>query len=402
MNNIIKKRLNANFKRSMHYLTLVFNDFFILALIFLFGALMFWYAQNIKKWPHNLWFYKPLIALIWTVVLGIGNFATLFKRADEQFLFNEDDQLKEYFKPLYRHSLILPVILIVLVSGLLFPFATLRAGVSVLALILIAIGLVFAKDVQFHLVARSFYFNNKEYYNYWMFLLVNYIFILLSIQLNYLSWLYLAVTLIVWEILPHLEQGKAFNWYKAIDYEERRQDLVNSFYSMFTDVPEKKIKIRRRKYFDFFITKKNQTPNTFLYQRVLLRDPEYSNLLLRMMIFSVLLSWALQDYIWAGAIGALIIFLTLYQLIPLGIVYEHNVMYHVQPIPMAKRGQALARVLQKGMLIEWIVISAGMIVFSPQKILAIGMSIGLLIFTFALLYGYLPLRIEKLFKKVRY
>ena len=69
---------------------------------------------------------------------------------------------------------------------------------------------------------------------------------------------------------------------------------------------------------------------------------------------------------------------------------------------MAKRGQALARVLQKGMLIEWVVISAGIIVFSPQKLLAIGMSIGLLIFTFALLYGYLPLRIEKLFKKVRY
>ena len=402
MNDIVKKRLNTNFKRSMHYLTLVFNDFFILALIFLFGALMFWYAQNIKKWPHDLWFYKPLIALIWTVVLGIGNFATLFKEADEQFLFNEDDQIKEYFKPLYRHSLILPIILIVLVSGLLFPFATLSASVPVIALVLNTIGLIIAKDVQFHLVARSFYFNDREYYNYWIFLLVNYIFLLLSIELPYLNWLYFILAVLGIIAVPYLKQGKAFNWYKAIDYEERRQDLVNNFYSMFTDVPEKKVKIRRRKYFDIFITKKNQTPNTFLYQRVLLRDPEYSNLVLRMIIFSILLSWALQDYIWAGAIGALIIFLTLYQLIPLGIVYEHNVMYHVQPISMEKRGRALARVLQKGMLIEWIAISAGMIIFSPQKLFAFGMSIGLLIFTFALLYGYLPLRIEKLFKKVRY
>lgn len=75
MTDLIKNRLNKNFKKQMHYLTLVFNDFFILALIFLFGALMFWYAQNIKKWPNNLWFYKPLLALIWTTTLGIGHFA---------------------------------------------------------------------------------------------------------------------------------------------------------------------------------------------------------------------------------------------------------------------------------------------------------------------------------------
>ncbi len=96
----------------MHYLTLVFNDFFILALIFLFGALMFWYAQNIKKWPNNLWFYKPLLALIWTAALGIGHFATLFDRADEHFLFNQDNEMKVYFKPLYMHNMILPVVFI--------------------------------------------------------------------------------------------------------------------------------------------------------------------------------------------------------------------------------------------------------------------------------------------------
>lgn len=64
MNNIAKKRLNENFKQSVKYLTLVFNDFFILALIFLFGALMFWYAQSMKIMPSNLWFYKPLVGIL--------------------------------------------------------------------------------------------------------------------------------------------------------------------------------------------------------------------------------------------------------------------------------------------------------------------------------------------------
>ena len=75
-----------------------------------------------------------------------------------------------------------------------------------------------------------------------------------------------------------------FDWYKALDYEERRVDLLNNFYSMFTDVADKKVHISRRKYLDFLIKKDNQTPNTYIYQRVLLRDPEYSNLLIRMII----------------------------------------------------------------------------------------------------------------------
>lgn len=180
MTDLIKNRLNKNFKKQMHYLTLVFNDFFILALIFLFGALMFWYAQNIKKWPNNLWFYKPLLALIWTTTLGIGHFATLFDRADEHFLFNQDSEMKNYFKPLYMHNMILPTVLIILISGILLPFATMRANFSVGDLVFIVIGLIASKDLQFKLIVRSFYFNKHDYYNTWLFLGINFLILYLS------------------------------------------------------------------------------------------------------------------------------------------------------------------------------------------------------------------------------
>ena len=400
MNNIVKKRLEANFKKQMHYLTLVFNDFFILALIFLFGALMFWYAQNIKKWPSNLWFYSPLLALIWTITLSFGNFTSLLQRADEHFLFNQDKNMKEYFRPLYSHSMILPMILILLVSGLLFPFATTRAGISFATLIWIVVGLLASKITQFKLIVKSFYFNKRNYYNFWLFVLIN--FVLLTITISTNSLLYDAIMVACWVSVSYLPQGAGFNWYKAVDYEEKRQDLLANFYSMFTDVPDKKVKISRLKYLDFLLSHKKQTPNTFLYQRSLLRDPEYNNLLIRMSLFSILLSWTLQDYKWATGLGALVIFLTLYQLIPLGTVYEHNMMYHVMPIEQKTRNKDLARVLQKGMLIEWLLISVGLVVFSPEKIYALFAAIGLLIFTFILLYAYLPVRIESLFKKIRY
>jgi Predicted ABC-type exoprotein transport system, permease component len=403
MTDLIKNRLNKNFKKQTHYLTLVFNDFFILALIFLFGALMFWYAQNIKKWPNNLWFYKPLLALIWTTTLGIGHFATLFNRADEHFLFNQDSEMKDYFKPLYLHNMILPVVLIILITGILLPFATMRAGFSIGGLIFIIIGLIASKNLQFKLIVRSFYFNKHDYYNTWLFLGINFIVLYLSFLGHYPNPLIYTTLAIAGGIgVDYLPRGKMFDWYKALNYEERRVDLLNNFYSMFTDVADKKVHISRRKYLDFLIKKDNQTPNTYIYQRVLLRDPEYSNLLIRMIIFALLLIACLQDARWAIASGALIIFLTLYQLIPLGTVYEHNMMYHVMPIPFKSRGQALRKVLQKGMLLEWGLVSLGLIIFSPQKLEAFEGVLLLLALTFLLLYFYLPSKIEQLFKKVRY
>lgn len=403
MTELIKNRLNKNFKKQMHYLTLVFNDFFILALIFLFGALMFWYAQNIKKWPNNLWFYKPLLALIWTATLGIGHFATLFDRADEHFLFNQDNEMNNYFKPLYVHNMILPVVLIILVSGILLPFATMRAGFSIGGLVFIIVGLIVSKNLQFKLIVRSFYFNKHDYYNTWLFLGINFLILYLSFLGYYPNPLiYTTIAIAGWIGVDYLPRGKMFDWYKALDYEERRVDLLNNFYSMFTDVPDKKVRISRRKYLDFLIKTVDQTPNTFIYQRVLLRDPEYSNLLIRMILFAILLVACLQDARWAIGSGALIIFLTLYQLIPLGTVYEHNMMYHVMPIPRSSRGQALRKVLQKGMILEWGLISLAIIIFSPQKLEAIGGILLLLALTFLLLYFYLPSKIEQLFKKVRY
>lgn len=59
---------------------LVFNDFFIIALIFMFGALMFWYAQSMKTMPANLWFYKSIVgAILWLPLLA-GHLVTLVKK----------------------------------------------------------------------------------------------------------------------------------------------------------------------------------------------------------------------------------------------------------------------------------------------------------------------------------
>ncbi len=69
--------------------------------------------------------------------------ATLFDRVDEHFLFNQDDEMKKYFKPLYMHNMTSAGSFNY--SGIryfLLPFATMRAGFSVGDLVFIVIGLI--------------------------------------------------------------------------------------------------------------------------------------------------------------------------------------------------------------------------------------------------------------------
>ena len=112
MRELAKKRLQSNFQQSAKYLALVFNDFFVLALIFIFGAVMFWYAQVMKVLPVKVWYY-PLVlsSLLWLAYLP-GKLVTLLQTADRQFLLATDDRLDDYLAPMRRYSLVLPALLL--------------------------------------------------------------------------------------------------------------------------------------------------------------------------------------------------------------------------------------------------------------------------------------------------
>lgn len=406
MNNIARKRLSENFKQSVKYLTLVFNDFFILALIFLFGALMFWYAQAMKTMPGNLWFYKPLVGLILWLPLLTGHLVTLIKEADMQFLFTQDEQMSEYLKPMYRYSLILPWILELLLAGILFPFATIKAGISVAGYVLLVIAMLALKASQLDLEEHNLYFGRR---------VSNAVANLIVLAIALLSAYYPIAGVILAGlsvfIAPNYQPTfgqkinvkKQFDWHYAIESEKARKDRVYSIFSMFTDVEEKQVTIKRRKYLDFLLPKSlaKENPNLFLYRRSLLRNPEYLNLLVRMTVFAILISWLVQDWRWALGLSCLVIFLTVYQLLPMATEFDSNIMYRVYPIVLNNRGKDLVQVLNIGLLIQWLIVSIFWLIVLPIDA-HLWLSIAvLLVFTAVINYGYLPVRVKRQNKNIR-
>ena len=399
MNNLAKKRLSENFKQSVKYLTLVFNDFFILALIFLFGALMFWYAQSMKAMPANLWFYKPLVGFVMWLPLLTGKLVTLIKEADMQFLFTQDKHMDEYLKPMFRYSLILPYILIVLLAGILFPFASIKAGIKPGDYFIFVLTILIFKICQLLIEENNLYFEKRIDIS-----VVNIILLVLTIVGVYWYWLALIVALISEIYLFQNQknhQKKLFDWRYAVESEKARKDRVYSIFSMFTDVEEKQVSIKRRKYLDFLLPKSvaKENPNRFLYRRSLLRNPEYLNLLVRMTVFAVLISWLVQDWRWALGLSALVVFLTVYQLMPLATEFDTNIMYRVYPIKREDRGRDLIKVLNIALLIQWLIISVCWLLVLPIDIHLFESMAALLVFAILLIIIYLPNKVKNLNRK---
>ena len=231
MRELAKKRLNENLKQSVKYLTLVFNDFFILALIFLVGALMFWYAGEMKTMPTNLWFYGPLVGFILWLPLLTRRLVTLIKEADMQFLFTQDEQMNEYLKPMYRYSLVLPFILEVLLAGIVFPFATIKAGINVFAYLLLVVAMLLIKGIELEVEKSNLYFGKKI-----SLATLSLIALVLAIISAYYAYIGIVAGIIGIFFVTRLANELIFDWRYAVESEKVRKDRVYSVFSMFTDV----------------------------------------------------------------------------------------------------------------------------------------------------------------------
>ena len=393
MRNLAKKRLNENLKQSVKYLTLVFNDFFILALIFLFGALMFWYAQAMKTMPSNLVFYKPLIAVILWLPLLVGRLVTLIQEADMQFLFTQDENMEQYLRPMFNYSLVVPYILEILLAGIIFPFATIKAGYNAAQYVLIVISMLLIKYGMLEVEQKNLYFGSHVSHPATS--IIALVVAFLCIYMPLIGFVFTVVWMVFME--PGInKKPKIFDWRYAVESEKARKDRIYSIFSMFTDVAEKQVTIKRRKYLDFLLPKSlvKENPNLFLYRRSLLRNPEYLNLFVRMTIFAILISWIVQDTWWALGLSALVIFLTVYQLLPMASEFDSNIMYRVYPIGTEKRSKDLIKVLNLALILQWFLISVFWLIVLPINFnLLIAVAV-LFLFTIITNYGNLPYKVN--------
>ena len=300
MSDLFTRRRLVFWQKSLRYLRYVFNDHFVLALLFLLGLVLYQYSQLLRHLPQNPW---PIIlaSSLWLLAfIGMGQVATYLEPADRHYLLVQEEAVLDHIRQAQRRSWVLGAFLLLLANAFAWPL-WLAMGVKIWQLVLL---LVF-------------------------------------------SWLAKWGTL-AWKC-RHLYQKDLLFWDQAIAQEQKRQQAWLRFYALFTSVKGLRTSVKRRAFLDSglaLLPQKSLYLWDNLYARAFLRSQDYLGLTLRLSLLSILSLIFLRQQAWIALCLCLLFnYLLYFQLLALANHYNYYPLGFLYPQPQTAKYGRLRRFL---------------------------------------------------------
>ncbi|MDT3394971.1 MAG: ABC transporter permease [Bacillota bacterium] len=394
-----QKRVQKHIQEQVKYLRLVFNDHFVIAIIFLLGALGYTYANAVKGLDPQAWWLKPVLSLVLLVAVSFGRLATLLKEADSVFLLPKESGLVTYLKSARLYSSWLPLIAMAFVTLLVAPLLLITKTVPAWYIAVVLITLVIIKDRRFSIQLRQWYQADETQATKVLSLILD----LAIIASQLYQWLNLVGVLVALGLayyqrqqLARVQKTQLFDWLAAVGAEDSRMGRIYRLYNLFTDVPGLSSQVKRRRYLDGLlkpITAKPANTYLYLYARGFLRGTEFSGLYIRLVVLGgIILCFS---HIWwlSLALGLLLIYLVGFQLLPFYNQYDQIIFTHLYPVSTTKRIQAFSQLMRTLLLLQALLFSVILLVTLGMTI-QVGLSVlALFVLVIGFVQFYLPKRL---------
>ena len=213
-----QQRFISHVKEQRKFLKLVFNEYFIIALIFMLGAVGFWYSEALNTLPQGVWWAQPVAILIIGLVTLLFHPVTLLQAADEAFLLPQERSLPEYLRSAHSYSLLMPIISLLLLGFFLTPFLARGVGFSLLQVILLVIIAIIIVITLISNQLTAFYQSSPHHYLLGENIILNFGILIIAVYLN--TWLALVLAVLWWSWCEYrwhrcLKKG-VFQWHESI------------------------------------------------------------------------------------------------------------------------------------------------------------------------------------------
>ena len=358
MNNLFSQRRQRHFMGLLKYWRLVFNDHFVIALFFLFGALAYGYSQWLPQLNDHLWWSRWLLVLWFVLITQVGRLATLLKRPDPIFLLPQVRSISRYLKQATIYSMILGVLMVLTLSVIALPFALTTERLTTFDISLILITALITKVTWLWTARKAISIRwgaqrSRTIAEYWINPLIVWL----------VTWLVgpiwgLLVSAILLVAMTTYYRNVAIDWRLAVRTEQDRMFSIYRFFNLFTDVPSVQGSVKRRKWATGLI-KLLENDNhawAYLYAHGFVRNTEVSGLVTRLTIVGMLVVFFIPVNWLNTVIALLFIYLVATQLMPFYEQYQNNVFTHIYPIDHEVRVKDFQRLLNRVIIIEMLLI----------------------------------------------
>lgn len=318
-------------KKSMKYMRYVLNDHFLIVLFFLFGFIMVQYSS----WIQSIRVLElPLLGLLGALLASVpffGGVATLLEPADGIFLSVVGQDFKAYLQKAIRRSWMLPILVMLASTGIIFPIVAQAFGTNLSMFIKLFLLQVFFKDLLFRCTKYAYrgvlHFTWMEKLGIYMIAVANFFGMFLWISEGWS--IVLVVIPVLLSIFVEQYYGKAafvYQFDKMIEMELERQQRIYRLFALFVDVPMlHKPHAHRRTYLDGvlkMLVGNQPSGHRYLVSRTVIRTSQYMSLLLQLAVVSFVVALFSQPYYWNFIVNALLMMLLGFQLV--GVIQSAN------------------------------------------------------------------------------
>ncbi|KGR72861.1 ABC transporter permease [Streptococcus phocae subsp. salmonis] len=285
MTELLLKRRQDFQKKHAKYLPYVFNDHFVLVLMFLLGFVLFQYSQLLKHFPENPLPIQLGLVIVIFLLLRVGSVAIYLEKADSHFLLTKEEEVIAHIKKAGRSSFVFWSGLQTALLALLFPLF-LKLGLNVLMFIVMLLVLIVIKGWLIKRQIAGFVHDN------------------------------------------------GLDWDKAIAFEANRQQAILKFYSLFTNVKGISTSVKERSYLNpilKWVKKDSKQLWTNLYWRAFLRSSDYLGLSVRLLLLSCLSLALVPHHYLSLGLSFVFNYLILFQMLSLYHHYDYHYLATTYP-----------------------------------------------------------------------
>lgn len=396
--NLWKKRSNERFKEILRYGRYMFNDHFMLVLLFAFGAGAFYY----KDWVETLdatFPTAPIFSIVFGLLLTTGTVITFFKEPDKVFLLPIETELKPYLVRSFILTYIWKAYWVFMVLLVAAPIYVNTIGTG--REFLYFAGLTFLlKGINLWIRWSCEFDSDKEtiLWDSLIRILLNGAIVFLFIKGSYILFVTSLLIFISYGVYYHIRAKKSgLPWERLIENEEKRMVFFYQLANLFTDVPHLRNRVKRRKWLDVFLGRITFTKHhtyMYLYVRTFFRSGDYFGLFTRLTVIGGFLVWGMAGSYIGYIIAVLFIYLTGFQLLSLWKHHEAIIWTDLYPVSQVERKKAFLKLLVNISLIQNIIFTV-LFLTSMEWVKGIGLFALLAIFSYCFVYLYCQNRIKK-------